>query len=116
MLSASYERPARLIKLFCALALLPARIPALLWSAQPARGQQPGIPDPGEVLRGCPDCGHLVVVPAGEFEMGGNDSPYEKPLHKVTITKPFAIGRREVTFDEWDACVSAGGCKYNPDD
>jgi formylglycine-generating enzyme required for sulfatase activity len=34
----------------------------------------------------------------------------------VTIAKPFAIGRREVTFEEWDKCAEAGGCKYRPSD
>ena len=34
----------------------------------------------------------------------------------VTIAKPFAIGRHEVTFNEWDRCVDAGGCKHRPDD
>jgi formylglycine-generating enzyme required for sulfatase activity len=28
----------------------------------------------------------------------------------VTIGKPFAVGRTEVTFAEWDACVTAGYC------
>jgi len=34
------------------------------------------------------------------------------------ISKPFAVGGGfSVTFDEWDACVSGGGCKgYNPSD
>jgi formylglycine-generating enzyme required for sulfatase activity len=58
----------------------------------------------------------MVVVPEGEFKMGSGDSPYEKPEHRVVIAKPFAIGRREITFDEWDACFAAGGCKYRPDD
>ena len=101
---------------YCIPVLVPTLLAVSLWSALPARGQQSGgIPDAGEVLRDCPDCGELVVVPTGEFDMGG-DAPYEKPVHKVMIAKPFAIGRREVTFDEWDACVSAGGCKYSPDD
>jgi formylglycine-generating enzyme required for sulfatase activity len=26
------------------------------------------------------------------------------------------VGKHEVTFAEWDACVDAGGCKQNPDD
>ena len=30
--------------------------------------------------------------------------------------KPFYIGRREVTFEEWDACLAEGGCKQKPDD
>ena len=37
-------------------------------------------------------------------------------LHPVTIAKPFAIGRSEVTFAEWDRCVAAGGCSFRPDD
>ena len=34
----------------------------------------------------------------------------EGPQHKVTIARPFAVGRFEVTFAEWDACVADGGC------
>jgi formylglycine-generating enzyme required for sulfatase activity len=28
----------------------------------------------------------------------------------VTIARPFALGRYEITFEEWDACVADGGC------
>jgi formylglycine-generating enzyme required for sulfatase activity len=34
----------------------------------------------------------------------------------VTIPRPFAVGRYEVTFAEWDACVADGGCEHKPDD
>ena len=71
---------------------------------------------PGETFRDCADCVELVVVPAGEFQMGSNAKPAEAPIHKVAIKKDFAIGRREVTFAEWDRCVAAGGCKYSPPD
>ena len=63
-----------------------------------------------------------VVVPAGSFLMGSPSSEegrsdWEGPQHWVTIKKPFAVGVYEVTFEEWDACVSAGGCgAYRPDD
>src|SRR4051812_17423162 len=71
-------------------ALAAAVLALFLWFASPANAQQPGaVPEPGEIVRDCPDCGELVVVPTGEFEMGGNDTPYEKPIHKVTIAKPF---------------------------
>ncbi|MBM3522344.1 MAG: formylglycine-generating enzyme family protein [Alphaproteobacteria bacterium] len=59
----------------------------------------------------------MVIVPAGEFMMGsegGRDS--EKPVHKVTIARPFAVGRYAVTFAEWDAFVAAGGIKHRPKD
>jgi len=71
---------------------------------------------PGETFRDCPDCVELVVVPAGEFQMGSREKPSEAPIHKVAIKKDFAIGRHEVTFAEWDKCVAAGGCKYSPPD
>src|SRR5262249_2621735 len=79
--------------------------------AQPA-----DAPKPGEVFRDCNDCAEMVVVPVGDFEMGGGDLPFEKPQHKVTLAHPVAIGRSEITFDEWDLCYSAGGCKHRPDD
>jgi formylglycine-generating enzyme required for sulfatase activity len=74
------------------------------------------VPDPGEIFRDCPECSEMVVIPTGEFKMGSDESIYEKPTHRVVIANPYAIGRREVTFDEWDLCVAAGGCKYRPDD
>ncbi len=59
----------------------------------------------------------MVVVPAREFLMGSEDGgSAEKPIRKVTIAKPFAVGKFEVTFAEWDACVAAGGCKQKAED
>jgi formylglycine-generating enzyme required for sulfatase activity len=76
-----------------------------------------GAIQPGSVFRDCPECPEMVVVPAGEFFMGSNEGgANEKPLHKVTIAKAFAIGKFEVTFAEWDACVAAGGCTRSPED
>ena len=44
---------------------------------------------------------------------GQND---EKPQHAVLIAK-FAVGRFEVTFDQWMACVKDKGCNgYKPND
>ena len=34
----------------------------------------------------------------------------EGPQHMVTIAKPFAVSKFDVTFADWDACVSVGGC------
>ena len=77
---------------------------------------------PGDVFRDCKSCPQMVVVPAGDFMMGSPSSEEdrnddESPRHRVTISKPFSIGKYEVTFSEWDACVAAGGCRgYRPDD
>jgi formylglycine-generating enzyme required for sulfatase activity len=34
----------------------------------------------------------------------------EQPAHQVTITYPFAVGKFELTFEEWDACSTYGDC------
>ena len=79
--------------------------------------------NPGDTFRDCPEGPELVVVPAGSFMMGSPDGEegrsitYEGPLHEVRIDYPLAVGVYTVTFDEWDACVSGGGCGgYRPDD
>ena len=68
---------------------------------------------PGDTFRDCGGCPEMVVVPAGSFMKGsppGEGEEDEQPQRQVRIDEPFAIGRHEVTFDEWDACVEAGGC------
>ena len=72
---------------------------------------------PGTVFRDCANCPDLVVAPAGEFDMGSDEFDTEQPAHSVVIAKPFAIGRGEVTFAQWDACVADGACAgWRPDD
>ena len=72
---------------------------------------------PGSVFRDCNRCPEMVVVPAGRFRMGNDDgSRLEQPAHDVTIDYLFAGGKFEVTFAEWDACVTDGGCTHQPDD
>jgi formylglycine-generating enzyme required for sulfatase activity len=72
-------------------------------------------------FRDCPACQEMVTVPAGEFLMGSPDSERgrnkdEGPQHRVVIEQPFAVGKFEVTFAEWDACVGEGGCTNKPGD
>jgi formylglycine-generating enzyme required for sulfatase activity len=88
-----------------------------------ATGARPCIkPGSGESFRDCPDCPEMVIAPSGSFTMGSpKDEPErsdgEGPQHKVTIAKPFAVGKFAVMFAEWDACVAAGGCNtYKPGD
>ncbi len=78
-------------------------------------------PNPGETFRDCPTCPEMVVVPSGSFTMGSPSneegrSANESPQRKVTIARPFAVGKFEVTFAEWDACVAGGGCTHKPAD
>ena len=56
----------------------------------------------------------MVVIPAGSFRMGclnndGDCAPDEFPVHTVNVPR-FALSKYEVTFEQWDACVAAGGC------
>ena len=60
----------------------------------------------------------MVTIRAGTFQMGnvqGGDFPRELPVHTVTIPKPFAIGRYEVTFDEYDQFAKATNRKLQND-
>jgi formylglycine-generating enzyme required for sulfatase activity len=61
------------------------------------------------------DCPEMIVLPAGEFVMGSSadeEGRYddEGPQHRVTIARPFAVSKFDVTFADWDACASVGGC------
>ncbi len=52
----------------------------------------------------------MVLIPAGEFMMGSPDSdkeayPFEKPQHRVRITKPFYLGKYLVTQEQWEAVM-----------
>ena len=63
--------------------------------------------------------GNMVVIPVGAYRMGDlNDKGEidESPVRTVNI-RPFRLGKHEVTFDQWDACVADGGCNgYRPND
>jgi formylglycine-generating enzyme required for sulfatase activity len=85
------------------------------------KGVEPLTPEreqslkPKDGFKECEVCPEMVVVPKGSFMMGTPaDEPYrlkgEDPVHKVTIAKPFAVGRFTISFDEWDACLADGGC------
>ena len=69
----------------------------------------------GTVIQDCPECPEMVVVPAGKFLMGSPSSEagrtdYEGPQHEVVFAKPFAVGKYEVTFREWETCVAGKVC------
>jgi formylglycine-generating enzyme required for sulfatase activity len=74
---------------------------------------------PGQGFQDCNTCPLMVVIPFGQFNMGdlkGNGHPKELPVHQVILNNHFAVGKYEVTFEEWDSCVTSGGCSYRPDD
>lgn len=85
-------------------------------------------------FRDCPACPLMVELPPGRYTTGrgqgeeertGHDRDpnrpqrtrdIERPQIEVEIAYPFALGKYEVTFDEWDHCVDEGGCSYRPTD
>jgi formylglycine-generating enzyme required for sulfatase activity len=55
----------------------------------------------------------MVTIPTGKFQMGcvsgKGCNKDELPVRTVTFTKPFAIGKYEVTFAEYDRFAEATG-------
>jgi formylglycine-generating enzyme required for sulfatase activity len=62
-------------------------------------------------FKDCANCPHMMIIPAGEFTMGSPPAEQQaEAQHRVTIAAPFAVSKFEITFDDWNACVSDGGC------
>ncbi|WP_349999116.1 formylglycine-generating enzyme family protein [Stenotrophomonas lacuserhaii] len=54
----------------------------------------------------------FVLIPAGSYRMGSPDSDgearaFEKPQHRVTLSRSFYLGRFEVTQAQWEAVMGS---------
>ena len=59
----------------------------------------------------------FVLIPAGTFDMGSNDgADDEKPVHPVTISRPFYLGKYEVTQAQWKAVMKSNPNERKGDD
>ena len=85
-------------------------------------------------FRDCPACPLMIELPPGRYLMGRPDEEEERlgmnrnpdrvqfsrdaerPQLEVEIDYHLALGKYEITFDEWDHCVDSGGCTYRPTD
>ncbi len=87
-----------------------------------AKEQEPSKPtalvstQPGTIFRDCPECPEMIVLPTGVATLGAPETDpertsHELPPHKAAISYVLAVGRFEITFAEWDACATAGGCR-----
>ncbi|MEQ8509165.1 MAG: formylglycine-generating enzyme family protein [Rhodospirillaceae bacterium] len=72
--------------------------------------------DAGTVLQDCAECPRVVVIPAGQFEMGTPVGAYEVnvesgegPPIRITVPQPYAMGETEVTIGQFGAFVEATG-------
>ncbi|MBF0137842.1 MAG: formylglycine-generating enzyme family protein [Magnetococcus sp. DMHC-1] len=60
----------------------------------------------------------FVLIPAGAFSMGSDRNfdaeafPDETPAHRVTISKPFYLGKHEVTQAQWVALMQDNPSKF----
>ncbi len=76
------------------------------------------LSDPFRDLAGkAPD---LVVIPLGEYAMGAPNGERgargeEQPQHKVRIVRPFALGRTEVTVEQFRRFVNASSYSTSAD-
>jgi formylglycine-generating enzyme required for sulfatase activity len=96
--------------------------PALAVPVGPLAPERERALKPKDSFKECDGCPVMVTMPAGSFTMGspanepqrGSD---EGPQQQIAIRQAFAVGRSEVSFDEWFACVAEGGCNaYRPGD
>jgi formylglycine-generating enzyme required for sulfatase activity len=59
----------------------------------------------------------MVLVPAGTFSMGSSEGErHEKPVHQVTISTPFFMGKYEVTQKEWVEIMGTNPSNFEGDD
>jgi formylglycine-generating enzyme required for sulfatase activity len=74
------------------------------------------MPAVGDEFRDCAECPLMKVVPAGQFEKGPPPSASghfhkEGVVRTITIAKPFAVGKFEISVAQWHACVASGRCE-----
>mgnify|MGYP001180767772 CR=1 FL=1 len=93
------NNPGRIASRYCVLILLAALVmPHLGQAAENTHTNSIGM--------------EFVLIPAGTFQMGSdpNDreaAPSERPRHRVTISKPFYLGKYEVTLAQWEAVMGS---------
>jgi formylglycine-generating enzyme required for sulfatase activity len=58
----------------------------------------------------------FMLIPAGTFRMGSDSGASdEKPVHEVRISKPFYLGKYEVTQQEWQAIMGTNPSRFKDD-
>jgi formylglycine-generating enzyme required for sulfatase activity/class 3 adenylate cyclase len=103
------------------------QLPETSQSAQPRASMAPQSSrgfKPGQSFQDCPSCPEMIVLPAGQFLMGAGAGDHERmevpgavaqtelPQHEVTIAKPFAIAKFDVTRAQF--AVFAQATQFQP--
>jgi sulfatase modifying factor 1 len=72
------------------------------------------VPDPGTVIRDCPTCPTMVVLPVGRFKQGSmrsdsGSSSFETPMHWVAIGSSLSMSSNAVTVEEFQQFITDTG-------
>ena len=63
----------------------------------------------------CPNCGEVILVMGGTFQMGSNNgNKGEKPVHDVTLSD-YYIGKYQVTQKEWQEVMGNNPSSFKGD-
>jgi formylglycine-generating enzyme required for sulfatase activity len=78
------------------------------------RGRLGLVSQPHPSFKDCADCPDMVALEAGEFMMGSPDGEFERREpegrpRRVVIPNRFAIGRFEITIEQFSAFVAESG-------
>ncbi|MCW8891002.1 MAG: formylglycine-generating enzyme family protein [Sedimenticola sp.] len=60
----------------------------------------------------------MLHIPGGTYRMGCTFEgcmAHDEPVHTVSVD-PFLLSKYEITFEQYDRCVDAGGCQHRPAD
>jgi len=75
---------------------------------------------PAKIIRDCPTCPEIVVVPPGKFMMGTaggaeelDEASGESPQIAITIEKAFGLGKTEISTAQYAEFIRESG--YKPD-
>jgi len=79
--------------------------------SQPAPTQVSGLKEMAVDLGGGVKM-EFVLIPAGSFMMGSDKKADAKPVHRVTITKPFYLGKFEVTQEQWEKVMGNNPSRF----
>jgi formylglycine-generating enzyme required for sulfatase activity len=99
----------------------PTKSQAAKGKSQVAQAESVTVPEntppagPIAAVKDCTACPVLLALYPGPFTMGNNSSdPSERPAHKVSLKAPYALGKYEVTVEQWNMCVQANVCPSIP--
>lgn len=90
------------------------RLPTVAETPQAPSAGAPAADKPGTMLRDCPTCPAMIVLPPGQFQQGSaaddrDALPFEKPRHLVRIGYPLAMSTTDVTVDDFGQFIAAMG-------